>query len=100
VTFAFEHFAKQFTEFSLVFDNQDGGSQQDSPDDLDMRQIWTAKSMPPWMLSENTTARPVVFSGDLTGRESLIKDATGAVMSLVSSGESTPDEPEDSRPDQ
>jgi hypothetical protein len=90
VTFAFEHFTKKFTEFSLVFDNQDGGGQQDSPDDVDMRQIKTAKSMPPLMLSENTTTGLVVLSGDFTGRESLIEEATGTVMTIVSSCESTP----------
>jgi hypothetical protein len=52
------------------------------------------------MLPENTTAGLVVLSADLTGRESLIKDSTGTVMTLVSSGEPTPNEPDNSRPDQ
>jgi hypothetical protein len=60
----------------------------------------TSKSMPPLMLSENTTTGLVVLSGNLTGRESLIKDSTGTVMTLVSSCESTPHEPDNSRPDQ
>jgi hypothetical protein len=51
------------------------------------------------MLPENTTAGLVVLSGNLTGRESLIKEATGTVMTLVSSCKSTPDEPDNSRPD-
>jgi hypothetical protein len=100
MTFSFEHFTKKFAEFSIVFDNQDGGGQQDSPDDSDMGQIMTSKSMPPLMLSENTTAGLVVLCGDLTGRESLVKETTGTVMTFVSSCESTPHQPDDSRPDQ
>jgi hypothetical protein len=52
------------------------------------------------MLPENTTTGLVFLSRDLTGRESLIEEATGTVMTLVSSCESTPDEPDNSRPDQ